>query len=138
DPRQRLDRPAMAVPLTSDQRYVLKPRNLARLQADVLRRGHLEARRQVDPQLQDLERPAVAQEVIRRELRVLQPATGGHPLDAAGANHTLVSAGVAMKQRALHDKRHRLESAMWMRAEWQAVISRRIDLRSVMIQKQER
>jgi hypothetical protein len=57
--------------------------------------------------------------------------------NAPGADLAFVSAGIAMGERTLDDERDRLEAAMGMRAERQPVIVRRIDLRPVMVQKQE-
>ena len=52
----------------------------------VARRSHLECRRQVHPQLDGLEQPALLVELLGRELLVLDVPTGGHPLGLAFAD----------------------------------------------------
>ena len=113
-------------------------RDLVALQADITRRRHLQTRRQVDPELQDLERAALALELLGRDLGVHEAATGRHPLDTALLDDALVPRAVAMRELAGQDERDGLETAMRMRAERQAAIARRIDLRAVVIQEYER
>ncbi len=123
-----VDRPAVT-------RFV---RDLVFLQSDVARLGHLQPRRQVDPELQDLERAAAPQELLRRELRVFDAAPGRHPLHAARTDDALVAGAVAMRERPVEDERDRLEPAVRMRPERQSAVAGGIDLRTVMVEKEER
>src|SRR6185295_18593439 len=97
DVEQRLHRALLAEVLTGRQVHralAVRGRDrryLVALQADVARRRHLQARRQIDPELQDLERPANALELVRRNFRVHEAAAGGHPLDAALFDDALVT-----------------------------------------------
>jgi hypothetical protein len=93
--------------------------HLIGLNPDIARRGHLEARGQVHPELQDFERAALALEVLRRDLGMDQPASRRHPLDAARINRAFVAAGIAVGQFAFENEGHRLETAMGMRPERQ-------------------
>jgi hypothetical protein len=95
-------------------------------------------RRQVDPELQDLQRSAAAPELRRRQLGVHQAASRRHPLHAAGADHALVAGGVAVGQLAGQDERHRLEAAVRVRPERQSGVLRRVDLRPVVVEEEER
>jgi hypothetical protein len=108
------------------------------LQADVARRRHLQRGRQVHPQLQDFQRSAAFHEFARRHFRMHDAAAGRHPLHAAGTDDALVARAVAVREQAVEDKRDGLEPAVRMRAERQAAVVRRIDLRAVVIQEQER
>jgi hypothetical protein len=112
-------------------------RDLFALQADVARLGHLERGGQVDPQLQDLERPAAFHECARRHLLVHHPAPGRHPLHAAGVDHAFVAGAVAVRQFALEDEGDGLEAAVRVRPERQAAVVRRVGLRPVVVQEQE-
>jgi hypothetical protein len=64
-----------------------------------------------------------------------EAAAGRHPLDAAFLDDALVPCAVAMRELAGQDEGHGLEPTMRMRAERQAAIARRIDLRTVVIQE---
>src|SRR4029078_5353438 len=94
----------------------------SRCKAGVARRRHLEPRREIDPELQDLERPAVAPELLRRDLGVLDAAPCRHPLHSAGADHALMPGAVAVRDGAFDDERHGLEAAVRMRSERQPLI----------------
>jgi hypothetical protein len=59
-------------------------------------------------------------------------------LDAARADHALVPAAVVVRQLAFEHEGHGLEPAVRMRAERQPPVVRRIDLRAVVIEEQER
>src|ERR1700682_81821 len=67
-----------------------------------------------------------------------QPGTGSHPLHAAGLDDALMATGVVVRQLAVQDKGDRLEPAMRMRAERQATVVCRIDMRAVVVEEQER
>ncbi len=73
----------MSAPLARNEMDVVERRNLIALQSDITRLGHLQPRREVDPQLQDLERPAAFLEVVGRKLGMFEPAPGGHPLNVS-------------------------------------------------------
>jgi hypothetical protein len=113
-------------------------RDLGRLQTHVAGLRELQARGQVHPELQDLERPAARLERGRRDLRVHEPAPRGHPLHAARMDHALVPAGVLVRELALHDEGDGLEAAVRVRPERQPAVVRRIDLRAVVVEEQER
>ena len=107
--------------------------NFVALQADVTRLRHLQPRRQIHPKLQNLERAALTHELFGRDFRVHEAAAGRHPLDAALFDDALVTGAVAMRELARQDERDRLETAMRVRAERQAAVTRRVDLRAVMV-----
>jgi hypothetical protein len=65
-------------------------------------------------------------------------ASGRHPLHAARTDHALVPGAVAVRQQAVEDEGDGLEPAMRMRAEGQAAVARRVDLRAVVVEEQER
>ena len=66
-----------------------------------------------------------------------RPLPGRHPLHAARADHAFVAGAVAVRQLAVEDEGDGLEAAVRMRAERQAAVVRRIDLRAVVVQEQE-
>ncbi len=66
-----------------------------------------------------------------------QARAGRHPLHAAFVDDALMAGAVAVGQRPLQHEGHRLEAAMRMRAEGQAAIVRRIDLRAVVIEEEK-
>jgi hypothetical protein len=74
----------------------------------ILRRGHLLARRQIQPQLKAAH-PAF---LLFGHLRMHQPPTGGHPLHAAGYEHALVTVVVAVAHAAVEHVSDRLEPAV--------------------------
>ena len=88
--------------------------------------------------MQNLQRAAAFEKLGRRKLGVLDAAAGGHPLHAACFDRALMTAAVAMGERAVDDERDGVEAAMRMRSERQSAIVRRVELRSVMIEKEER
>ena len=75
-------------------------RNVLALQPGVGRRRHLQPRGQVDPQLQDLQRPAPALEVGRRQLGMNEARARRHPLHPAGADDAFVAAAVEVRELA--------------------------------------
>lgn len=66
-----------------------------------------------------------------------QPGTGCHPLHATGIDHAFMATGIVVRQHAVEDEGDGFKTAMRMRAEWQAIIARAIDLRAVMIKEQK-
>src|SRR5436305_1756834 len=64
-------------------------------------------------------------------------ATRGHPLNTAFANHALVACAVTVRELAFEDESDGLEAAMRMRAERQALVVRRINLRPVVIEEEK-
>src|ERR1700731_1055274 len=66
-----------------------------------------------------------------------QATAGSHPLHAMRTNHALMACAIPMHDIAIEYKGDCFKTAMWMRAEWQAAIMGRIDLRAMMIQKQK-
>nr|WP_229477079.1 hypothetical protein [Massilia rubra] len=140
---QRLQRAFAAIPCAGDQVQVdlaaieLQRRNVAPLQPGVGRRRHLQASRQVDPELQDFELAALFAKRRRRYFGMHDAAAGRHPLHAAGADDALVPGAILVHQGAVDDEGHGVEAAVRMRPERQATVARRVVLRTMVIEKQE-
>ncbi|RAN38247.1 hypothetical protein HY11_00105 [Hyphomonas pacifica] len=67
-----------------------------------------------------------------------EAAAGRHPLDTAFADDAFMARAVTVGEFAFQNEGDRLKAAMRVRAEGQAAIVRRIDLRPVMVQEEER
>ena len=85
-----------------------------RLGLDVLvaRIGHLQLRRQVDPELDAVEEPAGVDQRVRRSLDVQDARPGGHPLRRAVLDHAAAADGVLVQERAVDHVGHGLEPAV--------------------------
>ena len=75
-------------------------------------RRHLEAGREVDPELDHLHGPSLAGELEAVLLFVHDPRGGRHPLDVARADPAVVAARVPVLDLALVGDGHRLETAV--------------------------
>ena len=91
-------------------------RNLAIHNALVARLGHLVLGRQVDPQLDHLQRAATASKRLGVELFVQDPRRSGHPLHITGPDDPAVTGGIPMLDFTFVDDGHRLKPAMGMLA----------------------
>ncbi len=81
---------------------------------DVLvpRLGHLQAGRQVHPQLEAVEQPAADHELLRRRLDVQQTRACRHPLGVAVGDQAAAAVGVLVLERAVDDVGDGLEAAV--------------------------
>ena len=80
----------------------------------VARRGHLERRRQIRPELEAVHAAGL---VALRHFLVDDAAARRHPLDVAGAETAAIAETVAMVDRAGQDVRDRLDAAVRMPGE---------------------
>src|SRR5262249_26541012 len=80
----------------------------------VARRHHLVARRQVDPDLEAVDAPALLLDPPRRHLGVDDARAGRHPLHVAGAERGAVPGGVLVLALAVEEVGHGLEPAVRM------------------------
>src|SRR5262249_11287059 len=87
----------------------------------IARRRHFEGRREIGPQLKSMH---LAVRVALRHLLMDDPATGGHPLNVAGADDAAVSHAVAVLHSSREDVRDRLDPSMRMPREARQVIFR--------------
>src|SRR5579862_1152633 len=74
----------------------------------ILGRRHLLARRQVQPEL-EAAHPTL---VLLGHLRMHEPASRGHPLDASGREHPLIAVVIAVAHAPIEHVGHRLEAAV--------------------------
>ena len=75
-------------------------------------RGQLEGGREVEPELDRVERPTVAVGPFAGQLVVKDAATGGHPLGVAFGDHTTAAVGVVIGDLAVEDVAARLDAAV--------------------------
>src|SRR5690606_10308096 len=101
-------------------------------------RCHLETGRQVDPDLDYLEQPAVTEELRRHLLVVHDARPRGHPLHAAPVDLATVPFGVRVDQRAFENEGDSLEPAVRVVAERHPPIARGEPLWAVVAKDQER
>ncbi len=87
-------------------------RHLAAADVLVARGRHLQAGRQVDPQLDAVERAAAGDDLLGRGLDVEDAATGGHPLRVAVGDDAAATVGVLVAEHAVEHVGHRLEPAV--------------------------
>jgi hypothetical protein len=88
--------------------------DLRALQALVARGRQLVTGRQVHPQLQAVEQPAVHHQLLGRGLDVQDAAAGGHPLGGAVGDDATAAVGILVLERAIQHVGHRLEAPMGM------------------------
>src|SRR5215211_2409481 len=89
----------------------------------VARRGHLQRRGQIRPELEAVHAALV---VALRHLLMHDPAAGGHPLHIAGAKRAAVAEAVAMIHRTRQHIGDRLNAAMRMPGKSGGVILRTV------------
>ncbi len=110
-PRWPATSPAMtrssAPPSSEDSR-----RAVGALEVLVGRVGHLQAPRQVDPQLHAVEGPAAADQLDRGRLDVQDAAARGHPLGRAVGDEATAAVAVLVLEGAVHDVGDGLEAAV--------------------------
>ena len=80
----------------------------------VARRHHLVARREVHPDLEAVDAPALLADGLRRHLGVHDAAPGRHPLHVARRDRAAVPGGVLVLELSLEHVGHRLEAAVRM------------------------
>jgi hypothetical protein len=118
DRRVRDARAVVTVELAGDdpeQRAAVlrgQQRDLAGPDVLVARRGHLEPRGQVDPELEAVEQAAAHDEFLGRRLDVQDAAAGGHPLGVAVGDQAAAAVGVLVPEHAVDDVRDGLEAAV--------------------------
>src|SRR5262249_7308130 len=122
--RDPVDRAALAPELAADDAYARAVvvddfRNRAARNVLIARRGHLERRRQVRPQLEAVHAPA---RIALRHFLVQNPAARGHPRHVAGAERALVAEAVAVIDRAGEHVGDGLDAAVGMPGETGAIV----------------
>ena len=93
--------------------------------------------RQVDPQLDHLQRAAVLRKILGVKLFVKNAGSGSHPLHVPRTDDPTAAGGVKMLDLALVDDGHRLEAAVRMLADATRLRYRRELGRSGVVQHQE-
>ena len=87
-------------------------RDLAGPDVLVARLGHLEPRRQVDPELEAVEEAAAHHQLLGRLLDVQDAAAGRHPLGVAVGDEAAAAVGVLVPEHPVDDVRDGLEAAV--------------------------
>ena len=103
----------------------------------VARRGHLQRRGQVDPELDGVGRAPAPVHPLGRQLVVEDATAGGHPLGVALADHAAAAIGVVVGDLAVEDVAHGLEAAVRMPGRALGLFGS-VDLRAEVVQQQER
>jgi hypothetical protein len=99
-----------------------------------MRRGHCQRGWKVEAQLEDLQLATSLHKTLRCKLGTYD-ATRGHPLHATCIDDAFVAAGVRVCETAIQHKCHRLETPVRMRTKRKPSVTRRVDLRTVMVKK---
>ena len=109
-----------------------------RLQASVPWLRPLQFGGEVHPHLDDLQRSPCFFEPFWGDFSVLNATSCGHPLDSTRPSDKRLSCGIAVGHLPVEHKGQGLKPLVRMRAKGQAAVVRRIHLRSMMVQEQER
>ena len=133
-----VDRALLAPELAADDAHaravvVDDLRDLGALDVLVARRGHLQRRRQIGPELEAVH---AALRVALRHFLMHDAAAGGHPLHVAGAERAAVAETVAVLDRAGEDVGDGLDAAMRMPREAGEIIGRTVV--AEIVEQQER